>query len=165
MKNDQSFETWYELAFPRCSRAVHAVVLNRSDAEEATSEAFTRALADFDHLRSHPAPEAWIVTTALNFYRDGFKRRNNPKRWLFAVHESFSHDDQGLSADLLAAMLQLPERQREVIALRVLLDLSSEQSAEMLGISVPTVSTHLRRGLESLRTSLSHNGANHESYR
>lgn len=55
---------------------------------------------------------------------------------------------------LLEAVRSLPERQREVVALRVLLDLSAEQTAEVLGIDPGTVGTHLRRALAGLRAHL-----------
>jgi DNA-directed RNA polymerase specialized sigma24 family protein len=48
---------------------------------------------------------------------------------------------------LMAAVRSLPDRQREVVALRVLLGLSADQTADVLSINVGTVSTHLRRGL------------------
>lgn len=55
---------------------------------------------------------------------------------------------------LLAAVRNLPERQREVVALRALLGLSAEQTANELGIDAGTVGTHLRRGLAALRAVL-----------
>ncbi len=55
---------------------------------------------------------------------------------------------------LLNALAALPDRQRECVALRVLLDLSTEQTAEVLGIAPGTVTTHLHRGLATLRRDL-----------
>jgi RNA polymerase sigma factor (sigma-70 family) len=52
----------------------------------------------------------------------------------------------------LAAINTFPERQREVIAYRILLELSAKETAGLLSISVATVGTHLHRALETLRT-------------
>ena len=52
---------------------------------------------------------------------------------------------------LLEALQALPERQRQVIALRVLLGLSGEQTASELGITSGSVGTHLHRALAALR--------------
>lgn len=49
------------------------------------------------------------------------------------------------------ALARLPRRQREVVALRYLADLSEAQVAASLGISTGSVKTHLHRGLISLR--------------
>jgi RNA polymerase sigma-70 factor (ECF subfamily) len=46
---------------------------------------------------------------------------------------------------------ELPEQQRRVLALRVMLDLDTAQTAEILGIAPGTVTTHLHRALAALR--------------
>ena len=56
-----------------------------------------------------------------------------------------------LDPALLRQMRRLPEQQLLVIIYRVLLDLSTEQTAAEMGICPGTVSTHLKRGLASLR--------------
>ncbi len=67
-------------------------------------------------------------------------------------------DEQPIDPWLLRAVWRLPKRQREVVALRVLLDLSELRTAEALGISQATVGVHLHRALETLRTSLASAG-------
>lgn len=52
-------------------------------------------------------------------------------------------------------MLNLPDRQRQVVALRILLDLSTEQTAEILSIAPGTVTAHLFRALARLESELS----------
>ena len=59
--------------------------------------------------------------------------------------------DLALDSSLVAALRRLPVRQREVIALRLLLDLDTSTTAEMLGISGSTVTTHLHRAIGALR--------------
>lgn len=51
----------------------------------------------------------------------------------------------------MAALRRLPARQREVVALRLLLDLDTTTTAGMLGMSPGTVATHLHRALAALR--------------
>jgi RNA polymerase sigma-70 factor (ECF subfamily) len=48
----------------------------------------------------------------------------------------------------------LPRRQREVIALRVFLDLDTRQTARVLGIAEGTVTAHLARAIATLRAEL-----------
>jgi RNA polymerase sigma factor (sigma-70 family) len=56
---------------------------------------------------------------------------------------------------LLAALRHLPDRQREVIALRVFLDLDIDTIARHLGIAPATVRVHLSRAVATLRHELS----------
>jgi DNA-directed RNA polymerase specialized sigma24 family protein len=46
----------------------------------------------------------------------------------------------------MAALRRLPEQQRQVIALRLFLDLDTAGTAEVLGIAPGTVTAHLARG-------------------
>ena len=60
----------------------------------------------------------------------------------------------GLDATLLTALWRLPHRQREVIALRIFLDLDTDIIARQLGIEPGTVRMHLSRGVAALRHEL-----------
>jgi DNA-directed RNA polymerase specialized sigma24 family protein len=60
----------------------------------------------------------------------------------------------GLDPTLLAALRRLPERQREVIAFRVFLDLDTRTTARVLGIAPGTVTAHLARAVATLREQL-----------
>lgn len=55
---------------------------------------------------------------------------------------------------IMAALLRLPARQRQVVALRLFLDLDTSRTAELLGIAPGTVKEHLARALASLRADL-----------
>lgn len=114
--------------------------------------AFTRALTKWDEIATHPSPEAWIVRTALNLHRDRWRSSQRMQR-VRQRREPVGVVDI-VDPALLAAVRNLPERQREVVALRVLLGLSAEQTANELGIDAGTVGTHLRRGLAALRAVL-----------
>ncbi len=64
--------------------------------------------------------------------------------------------DAGTSVDprIMAALLRLPARQRQVVALRLLLDLDTAGTAQVLGIAPGTVQAHLGRALAALRGDL-----------
>ena len=57
---------------------------------------------------------------------------------------------EGLSPELEAALAALSAGEREVIALRILLELDGEETARVLGISPTAVSTRLSRALNKL---------------
>jgi len=59
---------------------------------------------------------------------------------------------------LIRAVWRLPRRQRQVVALRILLDQSIDQTAQSLGMAPGTVRAHLHRALRSLREQLERAG-------
>ena len=146
------FEAFYRGSKDACFRALLATVGSSSVADDLLSEAFTRALARWSDVRDHARPEAWVVRTALNLHRDQWRRSARRRRVLARADVTPFSDS--VDPALLDAVRSLPERQREVVALRVLLDLSAEQTAETLGIDPGTVGTHLRRALLGLRSQL-----------
>ncbi len=147
----REFEDFYLANRTPCFRALCVTVPSFAEAEELVAEGFTRAYANWNTVRKHPAPSAWVVRTALNLHRDNWRKRNTSKRHLVAVSESYEDQSEMLDPALLRQLKQLPEQQLLVIVHRVLLDLSTEQTAIAMGIASGTVSTHLKRGLASLR--------------
>jgi RNA polymerase sigma factor (sigma-70 family) len=64
--------------------------------------------------------------------------------------------DSPVDPRIMAALLRLPGRQRQVIALRLFLDLDTVRTAEVLGIAPSTVKAHLARAIAALRDDLVH---------
>jgi DNA-directed RNA polymerase specialized sigma24 family protein len=60
----------------------------------------------------------------------------------------------GVDATLLEALRRLPQQEREVVVLRVLLDLDGKTTARVMGITTGTVGAHLSRAVASMRASL-----------
>jgi RNA polymerase sigma-70 factor (ECF subfamily) len=54
----------------------------------------------------------------------------------------------------MAALLRLSARQRQVVALRLFLDLDTDRTAEVLGIAPGTVQAHMGRAIAALRDEL-----------
>lgn len=145
------FEEFYRGGRDVCLRAVLAAVADRQLAEDLVAEAFARAWAAWPRVRRHPAPRAWIVRTALNTRISWWRRR----RYEVALGDHDRQDAEAAASDLdpalLAVLRQLPLRQREVIALRVFLDLDTASTAKTLGIAPGTVTAHLARAVGTLR--------------
>lgn len=70
--------------------------------------------------------------------------------------DAFADPSGGLVTrlDLVEGLRRLPRRQREVVALRYLADVSEAETARLLGCSTGTVKTHAHRGLAALRLGL-----------
>lgn len=148
------FVEFYETTRDACLRAVTASVGDRLLAEELVAEAFARALTSWRVVSRHPAPKAWVVRTALNTRVSWWRRRR--REVALSDHDAARPQDPGerLDATIVVALQRLPARQREVIVLRVLLDLDTETTARVLGVAPGTVMTHLSRATAALRRAL-----------
>jgi len=149
------FAEFYRSSRDACLRAVTAVAGDRELAEEQVAEAFTRAWMSWGKVRRHPAPRAWVVRTALNLGVSWWRRRH--REVPLAEHDAATPGgiSDGVDPGLIAALRRLPVRQREVLALRVFLDLDTEATAQVIGIAPGTVTAHLSRAVAALRRELS----------
>jgi DNA-directed RNA polymerase specialized sigma24 family protein len=96
-----------------------------------------------------------VVRTALNLRVSWWRRRR--REVPLADHDAATPAGvtDGVDPALTAALRRLPARQREVLALRIFLDLDTETSAKVIGIAPGTVTAHLSRALAALRRELS----------
>ena len=147
MTVDDAFERLYEEVSPAAFRVSLAICGVREVAEDATQEAFARALARWDRLRHVPWAGGWVVTTAMNVARRS-RRRVAPS----VTHPS--PDDPDLRSDVWRALRELPRRQREAVVLRYLLDLQLNEIGHVMGCSVGSVKVHLHRGRRALERRL-----------
>jgi len=137
--------------------AVHRYLVfltgNRAVAEDLTGETFEkafRAWRRFDPRRG--TPRAWLCgiarSAALDHFRSEQRRRRREERY---AHGAPVVDDGELGqSPLEAALAQLAPADREVVALRVLLELDGPTAARVLGISPTACSTRLSRALKRL---------------
>ena len=127
---------------------------DRETADDLAASTFEKALRQwhrFDARRG--TARAWLLgiarTTALDWFRGEARRRRREE----AAAEPEAHEAgfvEGLSPTLQAALAELSAGEREVLALRVVLELDGEATARVLGISATAVSTRLSRALAKL---------------
>jgi RNA polymerase sigma-70 factor (ECF subfamily) len=132
---------------------------DRETAEDLSGATFEKALRlwpRFDARRG--SARTWLLgiarTTALDWFRAESRRRRReqaaavPER----IEASFV---EGLSPALEQALATLTAGEREVIALRVVLELDGDATARVLGLSPTAVSTRLSRALKRLEERMS----------
>jgi RNA polymerase sigma factor (sigma-70 family) len=145
---------------------VHAYLVyltgDRGTAEELAAETFARAFERwhrYDPRRG--GARTWLCqlarSTALDHFRAEDRRRRREGR--YAVAELREGEEavfgEGLSPALEQALGRLSAAEREVVALRVLLELDGEAAARVLGISTTACSTRLSRALQKLEKEVS----------
>jgi RNA polymerase sigma factor (sigma-70 family) len=144
---------------------VHAYLVyltgDRNVAEDLTAETFARALERwrrYDPRRG--SPRTWLCqlarTTALDHFRAEERRRRREGRYALEQREAEEPVfGEGLSPALEGALARLSAAEREVVALRIVLDLDGEGAARVLGISTTACSTRLSRALQKLEKEVS----------
>jgi RNA polymerase sigma-70 factor (ECF subfamily) len=150
----QSFTDFYAAQKDQCFRALLVTVKTRHEAEDLLAESFTRALANWATIQDHPAPQAWVVRTALNLHRDRWRKLATAHKYRSSSQDISVDRHEFVDPKLLKAIHELPEKQKSVVAYRVILDLSLEQTAIEMGIARGTVAAHLNRALTTLKTTL-----------
>lgn len=133
---------------------------DRAAAEDLTGETFERALRwwrRYDPRRS--SPRTWLCriarSAALDHFRAEERRRRREDTYARALPDSEEPAlGDGFSVELERALTRLSASEREVVALRVVLDLDGPAAARVLGISETACSTRLSRALKKLEEAM-----------
>lgn len=143
---DQHFDDLAAVAY----RVAFRLLGSRPDAEDVAQEALARAYARWRRVSDHAEP--WVARVAGNLAIDALRRRSRRP----TVPEGADRPSPPTASsidrlELVRLLDGLPRRQREVVVLRYLADLSEADTARELGTSVGTVKQHAHRGLAALR--------------
>lgn len=142
---------------------------NPAEAEDVAQTVFLKAFERFGELDGNPSAPGWLKTVTTNECLNHLARYRN--RWSFFADAPEprlrqSHSGQVLTdlerrddhAALDAALRSLPASQRVPIVLFHFDELSYQQIADRLKVSVSKVKTDIHRGREALRAALLRNG-------
>lgn len=130
---------------PRLRLALCAV-FGQEHGRDATSEALMYAWQHRDRIREMTNPAGYLYRVGRS---KGRRRRLRPK-----LLPAPPHRIPEVEPRLPGALAQLSENQRLAVVLVHAYEFSRREVAEMIGLSVSTLDTHLSRGLGRLRTSL-----------
>ena len=156
---EPEFERAFPALFMAAYHVTHRLLGNVAQAEDAAAEAVARALVGWRKVGVLDHREAWVVRVASNIAIDEIRRRGRRGSTRLAANPPASDttEEAALRLALAAALSALSPRQREVIALRYLVDLDEAQVARVLGISINSVKKHAVRGRAALRERLGTN--------
>lgn len=148
------FVQLYQAEHDKVFRATWAFCGDRAVAEDATQEAFARALERWPRLREQPWVTGWVTSTALNAAR----RLQRHRRWLHGAEVAPVKAAMGVDAagavELWQVVRALPRRQREAVTLHYLADLPVAEVARLMGCREGTVKAHLAHARKALRAQL-----------
>jgi RNA polymerase sigma-70 factor (ECF subfamily) len=145
-------------------------------AEDIAQEVFLKAFENFDQLRTSPSAGGWLKTVARNLSLNHIYRYRRRWRMFSEMRREDSEEDEpevefALPDDVLAgvdasvrhglveeALQRLPERQRLPLVLYHFEELSYEEIADQLGVSLAKVKTDIFRARAALAKLLEQRG-------
>jgi RNA polymerase sigma-70 factor (sigma-E family) len=155
---DQLTETYQ--AHYRSLLGLAAMLLDdNASCEDVVQEAFIRVHAARRRVRDPEKTLAYLRQTVVNLSRSTLRRRIMGLRLLPKPMPDMASAEEGaydaLERDQLRRALRgLQRRQREVLVLRYLADMTEAQVADSLGISIGSVKAYGSRGIAALRIAM-----------
>ncbi|MBI2682925.1 MAG: sigma-70 family RNA polymerase sigma factor [Acidobacteriales bacterium] len=154
-------------------RIAQHITQNREDAEDVVQDAFLKAYEKLDQFQGNSKFYTWLVRIAVNEALMKLRKRKSDKT--VSMDDEVETEDGTLTrefadwdpnpeqryqqselGDILGKTIQgLPAGFRTVFVLRDVEGLSTEETAETLGLSVPAVKSRLLRARLQLRERLS----------
>ncbi len=140
-------------------RLARLFVDDRNAAEDLVQEAFIRLARSAHRIKDESKAAAYLRSIVLNLARD------SNRRGLVSLRHHLPLDDRRASTEdvielqedqheVIDALRDLPQRQRNALVLRYYQDLGIDDIAAAMGISRNSVKTHLQRGLAALEQRL-----------
>ncbi len=170
----QNFKNGDEKAFvsiikkykTRLTRLAWSVVRNEDDAMDVVQDSFIKIYRKLHSFRGASKLYTWLYRIVMNHAIDYVRKR--PRAVILPVDEllreppekdksnrpDFKLLNDELHTKIFEAVDKLPEKQKQVVLLREVEDLSYNEIAETLGCSVGTVMSRLYYAREKLRTLL-----------
>jgi len=169
---DEMVTTYWDRIFARAFQLLN----NREDAEEVTQDTFIRAQRGLENFRGDASFSTWLFQIATNLSHNRYwywwRRKRDAS---YSIDQTLSEETESTLMDVLpsegenpgeatvtqefvdrvsACMQMLSEKHREILELRNVQNLSYEEIAEELQISVGTVKSRIARARDRLRERL-----------
>jgi RNA polymerase sigma-70 factor (ECF subfamily) len=148
----ETFEGMYRTEFPVVFAAALLLARDPDLAEEATQQAFAKALERWSRLSTHPRPGGWVTVTALNLVRRALRLRRlrGQRLTTLAAPNDPGIGEQEDRIDLWQSIASLPERQRQAILLFYIGGLPVRDVAVQMRCSPGTVKAHLAKARQHI---------------
>ena len=178
MRRSPSARAGDERAFEELVRAYQGIAFrtaylltgSAADAEEAAQVGFVKAWSALPRFRRGAEFRPWLLRIVANEAHN--RRRSAQRREALTLRAVAAHASGGAAPSpeaavvdderreqLLAAVNRLDERDRDVLTCRYFLELSEQETAEVLGVRRGTVKSRTARALERLRGEVRHERA------
>ena len=152
---ERDFAAFYDATWPRTVACAYAMTGNLGEAEDLAQEAYSRAWPRWSSLRGYDDPGAWVRHVVTRLAVSRWRRARTAAAFLVRSRgPQPAAPPSEATADLVAALKQLPEAQRRAVVLHHLGELSVVEIARIEKCPEGTVKARLARGRAALTTLL-----------
>jgi RNA polymerase sigma-70 factor (sigma-E family) len=148
-RGQEGFAEFVAARRPALLRSAYLLTGNSHDAEDLVQTTLLRVVPHWSRIAAHPEPYVRRVLARESVTR--WRGRRWRERSVAQLPEHADEEPRNERQLLRDALTTLSPRQRAVLVLRYLDDLTEAATAEALGISLGTVKSHARDGLARLR--------------
>ena len=136
-----TFEIFFAATNPRLFTAMWLVTGDRYEAEEIAQDAFLRVFERWDHVSRLENPESYVFRTAMNVFRNRYRRAALATRRGLSLAPQASDELAAVEDrdEVIRLLHPLPPRQRAAVVATSILDLSAEEAGRVLGMRSATV--------------------------
>jgi len=167
---------WGELHrdhYPRLWSSVQRILNNPTTADDVVQEAFIKAHRDIRRFAGHSQLGTWLYRIAINQALDTIRKKQRTDRWLYFLSPLADEENQPpmpegnvastvskgmenaeLRETIFEAMGELSAEHRAVVQLRLVDEMSLEETAQLLRCRPGTVNSRLHYACEHLRRKL-----------
>ena len=152
---EQEFRAFVASTQKTLLRVALGLTLDRGHAEDLVQTAYLRTYARWSKLRGQD-PAAYARRIVVNEHADRWRRHRGRESLTDTPPEASTYDDPSGVVErdaVLRALAELPERERKVVVLRYLADVSEADTAALLGLPIGTVKSVTHRAVAKLRAS------------
>ena len=158
MASSQAFEHELTELLPRLRRFAHALSRNGADADDLTQATVERAIRSREQWEPGTKLDSWLYRIMRNLWIDTVRERSRKEKHEAPEEEALTVGQdprEAIETSLelrraMAAMEQLPDEQREVVALILIEGFGYREVSELLDLPIGTVSSRLVRGRTAL---------------
>ncbi len=168
--DENAFRVIVDRYMDEVSRTVTGMLGAGPEIDDVVQEVFIKLHRSLSSFRGDSSLKTYVIRMSINKSLDALRKRKR-MRWMqpFGLAderepEASERSDQELDESdrrkvLRAAVDRLPDKQRAVVVLRLIEDLSTEETSQALGIPYGTVLSRLKRGVERLKNELGDAGS------
>ncbi len=155
MGDEAEFRAFFESHHSGLGRFAYLLTGDPDDADDLVADAFAQVWRNWDRVSKADQPLAYVRRMLVNLEASRVRGIVRDRRRLHSIgvmsRESGDGPDVAALVDLRAALQRLPLRKRACLVLRYVLELSEQETAAVLGISVGTVKSQTSRGAAELQ--------------
>ncbi|GAB4048937.1 SigE family RNA polymerase sigma factor [Catellatospora paridis] len=156
MDGHRDFAEFYGASFHKLAGALYVYTGDLAEAQDVVQEAMIRALARWSTVSTYEEPAAWVRRVAWNLATSRWRRLRRGLELTARGHTEQHEPGPGPDrVAVVAALAQLPVRQRQAVILHYLEDLPVAEIAEIVGAAEGTVKSWLHRARTALAERLS----------